>query len=148
SLVVLAVTAAVGLGWAGGLGHGAYLSMDLMPLMALPLVLAAFVAWPLAQPVAGAPPGRWGGAALLLAGLGVPYWVRTAQRYDVRPPDTTYVIYQIDQDAGRAWRVSAAPTLNPWSRSVLGPGVTRLTNWVWSKPVDAAPAPMVQETPP
>jgi hypothetical protein len=151
ALAVLGVAAAVGLGWLGGLGHGVYIALDLMPLLGLPLLLAALVVWPIAQPADGAPPGRLVGAVLVAAGFAVTLWVRLADPHDVRHPQASYVVYQVDQDAGRAWRISATPDLPAWSRGVLsadGQKIAKHRDWLWSERVDAAPAPMLAATPP
>ena len=55
-------------------------------------------------------------------------------------------MYQVDQTAGRAWRISLTPDLPAWSRKVLtadGGVIAKLSHWAWRQPVDAAPAPMV-----
>jgi len=132
--VTLGALAAVTVGWAGSLAHQAFLSLDLMPLQALPLLIAAPVLWPLAQPADGAPPGRWLGAALVLAGLALTAWVRFSDPYDARHPHADTLVYRIDADTGRAWRVSLAPELDAWSRRTLlaeGGALTRLAGGVW-----------------
>jgi hypothetical protein len=144
-LVTIGLTATLALGFIGGLAHGVYQAMDLMPLLVLPIIPAALVIWPLAQPADGAPPGRWIGALMVVAGLALTAWVRFADPYDARHPEATHLVYHLDQDAGRAWRVSATPELPAWSRAVLESGgaqVRKLRHWIWSGPVDAAPAPM------
>ncbi len=151
ALSLLAVLAALGLGWAGGFAHATYLSLDIVELLAMPILLAAFLIWPLAQPEEGAPPARLVGPLLLTAGVAGLLLVRFAHPYDARHPDLTYVGYQVDQDAGRAWRISASPTLPKWSESVLrdgGGAIVKLTHWTFRNPVDAAPAPFVQEASP
>lgn len=145
-LIVLGLAAALGVGWVGSLAHSSFQSLDLMALLGLPALLGAVVVWPLAQPVDGAPPARWVGPILLIAGLGMTAAVRLAEPYDARHPETSWVIYQVDQTMGRAWRVSATPDLPSWSRQVLngeGATVAKLSHWVWRQPIDAAPAPMV-----
>lgn len=150
-LTLLAVIAALGLGWVGGFAHATYLSLDLVELLALPVLLAAFLIWPLAQPEGGAPPARLVGPLLLAAGVAVLLLVRLAHPYDARHPDLTYVGYQVDQDTGRAWRISASPSLPRWSQDVLrqgGGAITKLNHWTFRAPVDAASAPFVQEAAP
>ena len=145
-LIVLGVAGALGVGWIGSLAHSSFQSLDLMALLSLPALLGALVVWPLAQPADGAPPARWIGPILLLAGLGSTAAVRFADPYDVRHPATSYVMYQVDQTAGRAWRISLTPDLPAWSRKVLtadGGVIAKLSHWAWRQPVDAAPAPMV-----
>jgi hypothetical protein len=151
ALAALGVVAALGLGWLGGFAHALYLSLDLVELLGLLVLLAAFLLWPLAQPDEGAPPARLVGPLLLGAGVAVLIAVRLANPYDARHPQVSYVGYQIDQDAGRAWRFSASPDLPKWSQAVLKDGggtITKLRHWTFRNPVDAAAAPFVQETPP
>jgi hypothetical protein len=151
SLAVLGLLAALVLGWIGGFAHGLYLSLDLVELLAMPVLLAAFIVWPLAQPEEGAPPARLVGPLLLAAGVAVLIAVRVSNPYDARHPQASYVAYQIDQDSGHAWRVSPSPELPKWSETVLkdgGGAITKLKSWMFSKPVDAAAAPFVQEAPP
>ncbi len=145
-----AVLAGVALGWIAGLAHGSFESMDLMPLMGMPLLLAALVIWPLAQPADGAPPGRWAGAILLIAGLVVTAWVRFADPYTPRHPQATVVAYLTDLDTRKSHVVSLTPGLPAWSHGVLdaygdhGP----FRHWVWSRTVEGVPAPFVEEAPP
>jgi len=151
ALAVLCLLAALVLGWIGGLSHAIYLSLDLVELLALPVLLAALLAWPLAQPEEGAPPARLVGPLLLAAGVAVLIAVRLTNPYDARHPQVSYVGYQVDQDTGRAWRFSASPDLPKWSEAVLKDGggeVTKLKHWTFRKPVDAAAAAFVQEASP
>ncbi len=148
SLAVLGLVAALVLGWIGGFAHGIFLGLDLVELLALPVLLAALVVWPLAQPEEGAPPARLVGPLLLAAGVAVLIAVRLVSPYDARHPQASYVGYQIDQDAGRAWRFSATPELPKWSETVLkdgGGALTKLRHWTIRGPADAAAAPFVQE---
>jgi hypothetical protein len=150
-LAAVAVMAAIGLGWVGGLAHTSYLSLDLTELLGLPLLLAALLLWPLAQPDEGAPPARLVGPVLLVAGLAVLLAVRFGHPYDARHPQVTYVGYHIDQDTGRAWRFSNAPDRTAWTDRVLsadGGKITKLSHWSFRKPVDAAPAPFIKEPAP
>ena len=151
ALAVVALLAALGLGWAGGLAHTAYLSLDLPELLGLPLLICAVLLWPLAQPDEGAPPARLVGPALVILGLGALVAVRVNQPYDARHPKATYVGYQLDQDAGRAWRFSNAPVSGPWTRQALtadGGGIVKLSHWAFRQPVEATPAPFLQEPAP
>jgi hypothetical protein len=151
TLAVLALAAALGLGWIGGFAHGVYLSLDLVELLSLPVLLAALLVWPLAQPEGGAPPARLVGPLLLAAGVAVLIAVRLSNPYDARHPQVSYVGYQVDQDSGRAWRFSASPELPKWSQAVLkagGGAITKLRHWTFRNPVDAARAPFVQEASP
>jgi len=140
------VIAAATLGWLGGFAHQTFISLDLVELMAVSLFAACAVVWPLAQPAEGAPPGRLIGPALIIVGLAVTVAVRMNDPYDARYPQVSNVVYQEDQDIGRAWIVSATPDLPAWSRAALATGGGKLetwTNWVWQRPVDAAPAPYI-----
>ncbi|MDB5423200.1 MAG: peptidase family [Phenylobacterium sp.] len=151
TLILLGLLAALGLGWIGGFAHGVFLSLDLVELLAAPVLLAALLVWPLAQPEEGAPPARLVGPLLLAAGVAMLLAVRFAHPYDARHPELSYVGYQVDQDAGRAWRFSGSPTLPKWSEGVLkdgGGAITKLRHWTLRDPVDAAAAPFVQEAPP
>lgn len=142
SLALLALVAAVSVGWLGNLAHGAFLSMDFMPLLALPALLAALSLWPLAQCADGAPPERATGAVLLLAGLAVTAWVRFADPYDTRYPQAASVLYHLDHDAGRAFLVSSTPDLPVWSEAALkasGP-ISERRHWFWREPNPSAPA--------
>ncbi|MGH6966459.1 MAG: hypothetical protein ACREE0_18405, partial [Phenylobacterium sp.] len=151
SLAALGLIAALMLGWIGGFAHGLYLGLDLVELLAAPVLLAAFLIWPLAQPEEGAPPARLVGPILIGAGIAVLIAVRLGSPYDARHPQASYVGYQVDQDTGRAWRFSASPELPKWSQTVLkdgGGAITKLKHWTFRKPADAAAAPFVQEAPP
>ncbi|THD62172.1 M20/M25/M40 family metallo-hydrolase [Phenylobacterium sp.] len=144
SLIVLGILGAVGLAFAAGFAHSSYLSLDLPELLALPLLIALPVIWPLAQPDEGAPPARLVGPILLVAGLALTAAVRLNHPYDARHPLATDVVYQIDQDARSAWRVSVTPGLDPWSAGVLktgGASLTKFSNWRFTRPMDAASAP-------
>jgi hypothetical protein len=151
ALAVLAVSAALALGWIGGLAHGAYLALDLVELMAMPVLLAALLLWPLAQPDEGAPPARLVGPILLVAGLAVLFAVRVTDPFDARHPRMSYVGYYVDQDSGQAWRFSNTPDLGAWARQVLGSDggrIAKLTHWSFREPVDAAPAPVTPQAAP
>jgi hypothetical protein len=143
SLILLGALAALGLGWLGGYVHEAFISLDLVELLTLSLLGAAVVVWPLAQPAEGAPPERLVGPALMIVGLALTVAVRVNDPYSPRFPEASYVVYQADQDARRAWLVSATPDRPAWSQAVLRSGggqIRKLTSWVWARPVDAAPA--------
>jgi hypothetical protein len=61
------------------------------------------------------------------------------------------VAYQIDQASDRAWRISTTPELPTWSETVLKAGggkIAKLKYWTFRQPVDAAPAPFIQEASP
>jgi hypothetical protein len=151
ALIVTALLAAIGLGWVGGLAHNSYLALDLVELMGMPLLLAAFLIWPLAQPDEGAPPARLIGPALLVAGLAVLIAVRVNHPYDARHPQASYVGYAVDQDTRQAWRFSNTPERTAWADQVLkqdGGKIAKLSHWSFRRPVDAAPAPFVNEAVP
>lgn len=151
ALIVLALIAAASLGWLGGFAHSSFISLDLVELMAVTLLPACAVVWPLAQPAEGAPPERLIGPALIIVGLAVTVAVRVNDPWNARYPQATYVVYQEDQDARRAWIVSATPDLPAWSRKVLtsaGGKIAKFSNWIWQRPVDAAPAPYIAEPEP
>lgn len=142
-LPALALLAALGLGWAGVQAHLVVVVTGLPELLCLPLFIAALVAWPLAHPAAGAPPERLTGRALLLVGALMVVILRLTSPWDLRHPQPSFVAYQLDQDAGRAWRVSPVRTRTAWSDAVLqadGGRIARITDWAWEKPIDAAPA--------
>nr|MEA2798482.1 hypothetical protein [Phenylobacterium sp.] len=145
-ILLLALFAAIGLSFAGSFAHAAFLSLDLPELLALPLIMAALVVWPLAQTEEGAPPARLLGPALILAGMAVTLAVRFNDPYDARHPQASFVGYRIDQDARKAWRISAAPERPAWSDAVLkadGGKIGKLKNGMRGRMVDAAPAPFI-----
>jgi hypothetical protein len=149
ALAALAVFGAVGLALAGSLAHASYLSLDLPELLGLPLLMSALVIWPLAQTEEGAPPARLLGPALVLVGLAVTVAVRINNPYDARHPQASFVAYQIDQDAKKAWRISATPERPAWSDTVLkadGGKLEKVKQGIGARLVDAAPAPYI-ETP-
>jgi hypothetical protein len=149
ALGLLAVAAALGVAFAATLGHAAYLSLDLVELLSLPMLMAAIVVWPLAQTEEGAPPARLLGPALILAGLAVTLAVRFNHPFDARDPDVTDVVYSLDQDARKGWRVSFAPQRNAWTTAVLtadGGKIGRKTSGRRDQKADAASAPYL-ETP-
>ncbi|MFN9848778.1 MAG: M20/M25/M40 family metallo-hydrolase [Alphaproteobacteria bacterium] len=151
ALAILAVLAAVGLGWVGGFAHFIFVGMDMAAVFALPAMLLAIMIWPLAQPEEGARLGLLPGAVLLISGLAVTLSVRSNDPWTPRYPDIAYVGYQMDQDTGRAWRFSPARDHGSWVQSVLGADggtVARLDHWAWPQTMLAAPAPPVPEPPP
>ncbi len=147
ALLVLALFAAVGLAFAASLAHASFLSLDLMELLALPLIIATLAAWPLAQTEEGAPPARLLGPALVLAGLAVTAAVRFNHPYDARHPELTFVSYDIDQTAHEAWRMSYAPQADAWTNAVLTTGGAKIgkrPSGRDSHPTDASPAPYIE----
>lgn len=142
-LPALALLAAFGLAWAGVHAHLVVVVTGLPELLCLPLFMIALVVWPLAQPAAGAPPERLAGRALLFAGAVIVVVLRLSSPWDARHPQPSFVAYQFDQDAGRAWRVAPVRLRSAWSDAVLradGGKISRFAHWTWERPVDAAPA--------
>lgn len=151
SLGALALLAAVGCGWIAGVAHAGFISLDLAELLGLSALLAAMLIWPLGQPEEGAPPARLAGPLLLAAGFVVLLAVRLNAPWDARHPRLSYVAYHVDQDAGRAWRLSRAAERSAWSDQVLkadGGAVQRQKHWAYYDTMDAAPAQGLQETAP
>jgi hypothetical protein len=143
-ILLLAVFAAVGLAFAASFAHAAYISLDLVQLLCLPVLIAAPLVWPLAQPEEGAPPARLLGPVLILLGFAATLAVRFNHPYDTRHPDLTNVVYEVDQDAKKAWRVSYAPQRNAWTTAVLsadGGKIGKKPSGRRGQPADAAPAP-------
>jgi hypothetical protein len=142
-IAALAAVAAVGLGWAGVYAHLVAVVVGRPEMLVLPLLMAAPVIWPLAQPAPGAPPARIPGRLLLLAGAALVADVRLAGPWNARHPRQAFVAYQLDQDAGRAWRVAIPALRTRWSDAALeaeGGRIGVLRHWAWSQPVYAAPA--------
>lgn len=142
-LAVMTVLAAVGVAWAGIHAHLIAVVAAQPALLALPLFMAAMTIWPLAQPAAGAPPERLTGRALLLAGAGLALFIRFDSPWDARHPQPSFVAYQLDQDAGRAWRVAYPELHSAWSDAALraeGGRIAPFRHWAWDQPMTAAPA--------
>jgi len=145
-LAALLLFAAIGLGWAAVHAHLIVVVTSLPELLALPLLMSALTVWPLAQPAAGAPPERLTGRALLIAGALAVAVIGLARPWDARHPQPTFVAYQLDQDAGRAWRIGDADRRSAWSDAVLradGGRIAELRHWAWDRPMDAASAKIV-----
>jgi hypothetical protein len=150
-LALLTVLAAVSLGWQGGLSHFAFEGMDEMLIFGIPMMTAAFVLWPLAQPDPGRSPSRSIGLLVLLAGLTLTLIVRSADPWTPRYPQVTHVGYQLDQDTGKAWRFAQAGDRSAWTDTVLradGGAKAVRTHWAWRRPAAAAPAKPLASTPP
>jgi hypothetical protein len=147
ALVLLAALAAVAMGWLGGFAHQSFISLDLVELMAISLLGAAAVAWPLAQPTEGAPPERLLGPALLIVGLAVTVAVRVNTPFNARFPAVSEVAYEVDQTARQAWRVSFTPGRTAWATAVLaadgGQIVQKPRRNGRGQTYDAAPAPYI-----
>lgn len=154
---ILALLAAVGLGWLGGTAHGLFLGLDMAEGLAAIVALAALLLWPLAQPEEGAPPARLVAHVLLGLGLAVLVAVRLNEPWTARHPQVSHVAYVLDQDTGRAVRMSLwAPT--PWTTQAMQADGGRITEgkaWyaegqpVWSAPAKATalPAPAISLVP-
>ena len=150
ALAAMALVGGLGLAWVGGVAHLAFVTLDLPELLGLPLLLSALLIWPLAQPDEGAPPARLVGPALLAVGLVVLVRVHNAEPYDARHPQASDVEYLVDQDAGRAWRITT-PEHPPWADAVLkseGGAVSPLKHWAFSTPQVAAAAPFPAQSAP
>lgn len=119
ALATIAVIGAVTVGWAGGMAHLMFLALDFPAILALPIIMAGMVLWPLAQPAEGAPPERLAGRLTLLAGVVLLLIVRFGEPHDARHPRATPIAYHLDQVGRRAWRVSDVPDRDPWSDAVL-----------------------------
>jgi len=149
-MLLLGVLATVGLGWLGGFAHTSFISLDLMPLMAAPLMMAAFVVWPLAHADSRAP-GPFVALLVLLAGAAVTLTVRSSDPWSPRHPKVSYVAYQLDQDTGRTWRFGSAKDRSGWSDQVLeaeGGQIVQREHWFQRGPMIAARArPIVEAAP-
>lgn len=151
NLAILGVLAAIGLGWIGQIAHTAFISLDLVEILAAMALLAALLIWPLAQVEEGAPPARLIGPVLTALGFVLMLAVRLNHPWDARHPQATYVVYEVDQDAGRASIVSTMPERADWATQVLKSGggpIARVKDPNWTQPVDSAPAAFVQEPAP
>ena len=142
-LAAMTLLAAAGVAWAAIHAHLIAVVAGEPALLALPLFMAALSVWPLAQPAAGAPPERLTGRALLLAGAALTLIVRFDSPWTPRRPQPSFVAYQLDQDAGRAWRVGHPQLRSAWSDAVLradGGRIAEFRHWAWDQPMAAAPA--------
>ncbi len=146
-----AAAALVGLTLAGVFAHGFYLGLDLPETLALPLFMAMLVALPLAQPHEDSFHGHGIAVFAILMGLIGLMLVRWLPPWSPRHPQASYVAYVQDQDAKRAWRISAMPTLDAWSSGVLradgGQIEGRAFPPLLEKPVNAAPATPISAAP-
>jgi hypothetical protein len=140
--VLLALLAAVGLGWLAGVTHLLFLGLDIPDLLAAPVLVAALLLWPLSHPEEGAPPARLVGPLLIAAGLATLIAVRLNTPWSERRPQATQVLYHQDQDTGRALRVSGLDR-TAWVDRVLqgdGGAIAPHSHWLFRRPQDAAPA--------
>ncbi|CAN7224690.1 hypothetical protein LJR219_000786 [Phenylobacterium sp. LjRoot219] len=143
-LAAMTLLAAAAIGWAGVHAHLIAIVAGLPPLLVVPLFMAALSVWPLAQPAAGAPPERLTGRALLLAGAALALVIRLDAPWSARHPQPSFVAYQLDQDAGRAWRVTHPQLRSAWSDAALradGGPIAPFRHWAWDHEMAAAPAP-------
>jgi len=148
---LLAVLAALALGWVGGIAHFTFEAMDLMPLFAMQVITAGFVLWPLAQPDEGADKGLIVGAMLLAGGLALTLVIRAGDPWSARYPQASYVGYLVDRDTGRAWRFARPSDRTAWSRQVLaveGSEARLLKHWSWREAQRAVAAQPVAEPAP
>ncbi|MCR5878996.1 M20/M25/M40 family metallo-hydrolase [Phenylobacterium sp. J367] len=139
---LLALLAALGLAWIFGLAHLLFLGLDMPELLGLPFWSAAVLLWPLAQPEEGAPPARLVGPIAVAAGLAVLVWVSLDTPWTGRHPQATQVLYHLDQDTGRAARLSLLDR-TPWTDRVLaadGGAAAKRVHWLYRQPHDAAQA--------
>jgi hypothetical protein len=142
SLALLALAAAITVGWLGATAHLMFLGLDLPQVLAAPLLLASFALWPLAQPAEGAPSARALGPALIVAAAVAVIMIRLQPPWDARRPEATSIVYHLDQDTGRAWLASLTGR-GAWSDEALraaGGGVGKQQLWALGGEVTAAPA--------
>ena len=147
----LLLLAAAGLGWTGVMVHLIVVVVGAPELLALPLLTAAMVAWPLVQPDPEAPAAALPGRALLAAGAALTAVVALASPWSARHPRPAAVAYQLDQDTGRAWRVAQRALRTDWSDAALqadGGRIGPFRHWAWPRPMDAAPARLAPISPP
>jgi hypothetical protein len=137
----------LGLGWLGGFAHGLYQGLDRSELLALPLWIAALVAWPLAQPEPKGAGTPFAAVAVLVAGLALLAYVRLDAPWTARRPQPSQVVYLLDRAAKNAFRLSLTPDRPAWADAVLragGAGIgRRAVPMLADGPIDAAPAPML-----
>ena len=150
--LVLALPAAVALGWAMTYGHGIFQGLDMVEALAAICWLAALLIWPLAH---GAPEGgdaRLPALAAILLGFLVVAFIRYVPPWSERYPRATSVLYVQDLDSGKAQRIAKVPDLAPWAETALkadGGTIGKQTIPVVSaRPVWAAPAQAVAATAP
>ena len=118
--VLLALPAAVALGWVLSFGHGVFLGLDLVELLTLFAWLSALLIWPLAHGDPDAPQDlRLVALGVLIVGFLVTAVVRLVPPWSARHPQATIVVYVQDLDTGKAVRASQAPDLDSWTEQVL-----------------------------
>jgi hypothetical protein len=141
-IAILGLLAALGLGWIAGTAHILFLSLDLPQLLAALVAVCGLLIWPLAQPEEGAPPARLVGPLLVGAGFALLLAVRLNSPWDTRHPQASHVVYELDQDTGRAWRNSLYVGRTPWTTRALqadGGKIAPRKHWLDSK-LESAPA--------
>jgi hypothetical protein len=143
--LLLAVPAALALSWVLGFGHGVFLGLDQVELLALFAWLSALLVWPLAHGDSDAPQDlRLVALGLLIVGFTVTAVVRLLPPWSARHPQATMVFYVQDLDTGKALRAAGTPDLDPWSEQVLkadGGAVGRqVLPMIGRRPLWAAPA--------
>jgi putative Mn2+ efflux pump MntP len=121
---MMAVLAAVALGWLGVYVHLTSQGLDLPALLGLFSLLAAFSLWPLAQTAASSDRETWLGvapaAAALIAALGLLLFLRFSDPWTDRYPQATNIMHVAETASGRAWL--ATPDQTDWTRGVLAAG--------------------------
>jgi hypothetical protein len=154
--LLVAVPAAVALGWVLTFADGVFLGLDMVELLALFAWLGALLLWPLIQAEPEAPDLRLAALVVILAGFGVTAAVRLIPPWSARHPQAVIVTYVQNLDTGKALRISRVADLAPWTEKVLkadggaiGKQTLPLINWrhpVWSAPAKAVPAAAPQMT--
>lgn len=119
-LLVLALAGVLGVSWLLAFGHGVYQGLDLPELLAVIVWLCTLTLWPLAQPAEDQKGARMSAMAVVLLGVVAVLVVRFDPPWSARHPQITHVAYYLDREQGRALRISDAPDLPAWTRSVLG----------------------------
>jgi hypothetical protein len=118
--LLLAAPAAVALSWVLGFGHGVFLGLDLVELLALFAWLSALLMWPLAHGDPEAPQDlRLAALSVLILGFAVTAAVRLVPPWSARHPQATIVLYVQDLDTGKALRAAQVPDLDRWTEQVL-----------------------------
>jgi hypothetical protein len=118
--LLIAAPTAVALSWVLGFGHGVFLGLDMVELLALFAWLSALLIWPLAHGDPDAPLDlRLVALGALILGFAVTAAVRLVPPWSARHPQATIVLYVQDLDTGKAVRAAQTPDLDPWTEQVL-----------------------------
>lgn len=154
--LLVAVPAAVALGWVLTFADGVFLGLDMVELLALFAWLGALLLWPLIQAEPEAPDLRLAALVVILAGFAVTAAVRLIPPWSARHPQAAIVTYVQNLDTGKAQRIAPVPDLAPWTEAVLkadggaiGKQTLPVINWrrpVWSAPAKPVPAVAPQTT--